>query len=50
MLAPLPMRTLPILFILISAGTATANALDTSLLEAQVRNIAQGNVGLVSKS
>jgi beta-lactamase class A len=40
------MRTLPILCFLISAGTATANALDTSLLETQVRNIAKGNVGV----
>ena len=46
MLTPLPMRTLPILFFLISAATATANALDTSLLETQVRNIAKGNVGV----
>src|SRR3981081_1575710 len=46
MLTPLPMRTLPILFFLISAGTATANALDTSLLETQVRNIAKGNVAV----
>ena len=46
MLTPFPMRTLSILFFLISAGTATANALDTSLLETQVRNIAKGNVGV----
>ena len=46
MLTALPMRTLPILFFLISAGTATANALDTSLLETQVRNIAKGNVAV----
>jgi len=40
------MRTFPILLFLISAGTATANALDTSLLETQVRNITKGNIGV----
>src|SRR5258708_34846771 len=40
------MRILSILFFLTSVGTATANALDTSLLETQVRNTAKGNVGV----
>jgi hypothetical protein len=33
MLTPFPMPTLPILFFLISAGTAAANALDSLLAE-----------------
>jgi hypothetical protein len=46
------MRTLPGLLLFILLGTATANALDASLLEGQIRSIAEslGTVGVVSRS
>jgi beta-lactamase class A len=46
MLTRLPMRTLPGLLSVILLGTATANALDSSLLDTQTRNIA-GTLGAV---
>ena len=40
------MRMLSVLLLLTSVGIATADALDTSLLDAQVRNVVKGNVGV----
>jgi len=48
MLTPFSIRTLPGLLLFILLGTATANALDASLLEGQIRSIAEpvGTVGV----